>query len=87
MWPETTPPSERERTCFVVAWVLVLYPVCSVRAGGAGDTTQNQHNHRCCSLWLQVLLVIRGLKKECDYGYPIDNKRVGVILYFENING
>ena len=33
------------------------------------------------------LLVIRGLKKECDYGYPIDNKRVGVILYFENING
>ena len=32
-------------------------------------------------------LLCRGLKKECDYGYPIHNKRVGVILYFENING
>ena len=32
------------------------------------------------------LLVIRGLKKECDYGYPIGNKQVGVLLYFENIN-
>ena len=39
-----------------------------------------------CSLWLQVLLVIRGLKKDCDYGYPIHNKQVGVILYFENID-
>ena len=32
------------------------------------------------------LLVIRGLKKECDYGYPIGNKQVGVLPYFENIN-
>ena len=39
-----------------------------------------------CSLWLQVLLVIRGLKKECDYGYPIGKLQVGVLLYFENIN-
>ena len=33
------------------------------------------------------LLVIRGLKKECDYGYPIAKQQVGVLLYFENING
>ena len=39
-----------------------------------------------CSLWLQVLLVIRGLKKECDYGYPIAKQQVGVLPYFENIN-
>ena len=39
-----------------------------------------------CSLWLQVLLVIRGLKKECDYGYPIGKQHSGVLLYFENIN-
>ena len=32
------------------------------------------------------LLVIRGLKKECDYGYPIGNKQVGVLPYFVNIN-
>ena len=38
------------------------------------------------SLWLQVLLVIRGLKKECDYGYLFAKKQVGVLLYFENIN-
>ena len=39
-----------------------------------------------CSLWLQVLLVIRGLKKECDYGYPIAKQHSGVLPYFENIN-
>ena len=32
------------------------------------------------------LLVTRGLKKECDYGYPIGNKQVGVLPYFVNIN-
>ena len=32
------------------------------------------------------LLVIRGLKKECDYGYPIGKQHSGVLPYFENIN-
>ena len=43
------------------------------------------HYARTVSL-VTSLLVIRGLKKECDYGYPIGKKHSGVLPYFENIN-
>ena len=68
-------------------------PFCRSRSSERERDFENTHTTTviCPVLYCTVslvtsLLVTRGLKKECDYGYPIGKQQVGVLPYFVNIN-